>query len=397
MNVAIITDSFPPMMDGVSRCALGYAQALHDGGYGNTIVVTPRMPHTKYDYPFPVYGFSSVSFPYADYRAGHPFIPYLASTLKEMEIDILHAHSPFTSMLFARQLRRFLKIPIVFTQHTKWDFDIAQAISSAVLQREIEHYVYKSIAKADELWAVSRGAGEYLQSRGYKGGYVVMPNGTDFTKTEVDPALLDDLERRYDLPRGVPVLLFVGRMMWYKNIGLIFDTMDILIKRGFDFRMFFVGDGEDFSEIKKTASDRGLTKHALFSGRISDRDVLMSYYTRADLLVFLSTYDNAPIVIQEAAACRCAALVTRGSSTSEVLEDGVNGFFVDEDANCAAEAIISIFADRKRLGEVSAAASEQVYLPWGKAIRQAVDRYEYIKSNYTYKRIKRRPGKEPID
>jgi len=390
MNVAIITDSFPPMMDGVSRCALGYAQALHDGGYGNTIVITPRMPNTRYDYPFPVYGFSSVNFPYADYRAGHPFVPYLINTLKDMEVDVLHAHSPFTSMLLARQLRRFMKIPVVFTQHTKWDFDIAQAISSVVLQREIEHYVYKSISRADELWAVSRGAGEYLKNRGYKGDFVVMPNGTDFAKTDVDPVLIDDLEKQYDLPPGIPVLLFVGRMMWYKNIGLIFETMEILIKRGFDFRMFFVGDGEDFSDIKKTAAEKNLIKHVLFTGRVSERDILMSFYTRADLLVFLSTYDNAPLVVQEAAACRCAALVVRGSSTSEILEDGVNGFFVNEDANDAAEAIMSVFADRKRLGEVSAAASEQVYLPWDKAVKQAVDRYEHIKSTYKYKRSGRR-------
>jgi len=388
MNVAIITDSFPPMIDGVSRCALGYAKALQEGGYGNSIVITPRMPNIKYDYPFPVYGFSSVSIPYADYRAGHPFIPALVNTLKSMNVDLLHSHSPFTSMILARQLRRFLKIPIVFTQHTKWDFDIAQAISSKVLQRELEHYVYKSISKADEVWAVSRGAGEYLNSRGYKGDFVVMPNGTDFRKTSVDEALVGQLSKRYDLPDGVPVLIFVGRMMWYKNIGLIYDTLEILIKRGFDFRMFFVGDGEDFTDIRKDATSRGIDKYVIFAGRVSDRDELTTYYTRSDLLVFLSTYDNAPLVVQEAAACQCPALVTRGSSTSEILEDGVNGFFVDEDAKEAADAIQKIFTDRKRLEEVSEAASNQVYLPWDKAIRQAVERYEYVKDLYVHKRSK---------
>jgi len=373
------------MIDGVSRCALGYAKALQEGGYGNSIVITPRMPHIKYDYPFPVYGFSSVSFPYADYRAGHPFMPYLVNTLKSMKIDILHAHSPFTPILLARQLRRHLKIPIVFTQHTKWDFDLAQAISSKVLAREIEHYVYKSISKSDELWAVSRGAGEYLHTRGYKGDYIVMPNGTDFKKVRPDPAFIENINKRYDLPYGVPVLLFVGRMMWYKNIGLIFDTMDILIKRKFDFRMMFIGDGEDFSEIKKAAFSRGLSKYALFTGRICDRDELMAYYTRSDLLVFLSTYDNAPVVVQEAAACACPALVVHGSSTAEILEDGVNAFFVNEGAGEAAEAIQAIFNDRKRLEEVSFAASDQVYLPWDKAIKQAVKRYEYVKSVYVYK------------
>ena len=389
MNVAIITDSFPPMMDGVSRCALGYAKALTDGKYGNCIVVTPRMPHIKYDYPFPVYGFSSVGIPYADYRAGHPFLPFLVSACKDMKIDILHAHSPFTSMIFARELRRLLKIPVVFTQHTKWDFDIAQAISSKVLQRELEHYVYKNISKADDVWAVSRGAGEHMQSRGYKGDFIVMPNATDFAKSQIDPERIAKLARRWDIPEGVPVLIFVGRMMWYKNIALIFEALSILIGREFDFRMFLIGDGEDYADIKRDAADRGLQKHVIFTGRISERDELMAYYSLSDLLVFLSTYDNAPLVVQEAAACACPALVVRGSSTSEVLVEGKSGFFIEESAMEAADAIQAAFSDRKLLGDVSKAAFEEVYMPWDKAVKQAVERYEYVKSTYTRKRSRK--------
>jgi len=42
------------MVDGVSRCALGYAKALHEGKYGNLIVIAPRQPRVKYNYPFQV-------------------------------------------------------------------------------------------------------------------------------------------------------------------------------------------------------------------------------------------------------------------------------------------------------------------------------------------------------
>jgi len=390
MNVAIITDSFPPMIDGVSRCALGYALALQEGGHGNSIVITPRMPRIKYDYPFPVYGFSSVSLPYAEYRAGHPFTPYLINILRSMDIDILHAHSPFTSMLLARQLRRYLKIPIVFTQHTKWDVDIAQAISAKILQRRIERYVYKNLAAADDLWAVSRGAGEYLISRGYNGGYTVMPNGTDFPKTNVDPSELKKLNDRLNLPDDVPVLLFVGRMMWYKNIGLILNSLEELKRRRFDFRMLFVGDGEDMPEIQKTAKNMGLSGNVHFAGRIDSRDELMAYYTRSDLFILISMYDNAPLVIQEAAACACPSLVASGSSTAEVLEDGVNGYFVDDDPKSVASTIQKIFSDRESLERVSLAALEQVYLPWGKAIERAIERYEYIKEIYDHKTRRRK-------
>ena len=386
MNVAIITDSFPPMMDGVSRSALGYAKALHEGGYGKCIVIAPRTPHLEYDYPFPVYGFPSVKILYDEYRAGHPFVPHLMTKLKPLDIDILHAHSPFISMTLARELRRHLKIPVVFTQHTKWDYDIAMAVSSKMLQKSIERYAYRNISKADDLWAVSRGAGEHLVSRGYKGKYIVMPNGTDFPQRKADPELLAQINARHDLPEGVPVLLFVGRMMWYKNIGLILETLELLRESHFDFRMLFVGDGEDTSEIRKMAEEKGLAGLVHFAGRVNDRELLMSYFERSDLFVFLSMYDNAPLVIREAAACACPALVSSGSSTAEMIDDGVNGFVVKDNAVLAANAIRSIFLDRKHLEEVSAAASQQVYLTWGKAVERAVERYETVIKAFDYNR-----------
>ena len=385
MNVAIITDSFPPMVDGVSRCALGYAKALHDGGYGKCIVVAPRMPRLKYHYPFPVYGFSSIKLPYDEYRAGHPFTPKLAARLKAMEIDILHAHSPFISMTLARQLRRFLDVPIVFTQHTKWDADIAAAISSQILQKKIKQYAYRNISRADELWAVSRGAGEYLVSRGYESDFVVMPNGTDFPKGVADPEMLAKINGAFNLPDGVPVLLFVGRMMWYKNIKLILETLEILNKSGFQFRMLFVGDGEDISDIKKMASEKGLGEIAHFAGKVTNRKELMSYFMRSDLFVFLSMYDNAPLVIREAAACACPALVLEGSSTAEIIDDGVNGFIVKESAERAAVAIKSIFDNRANLKAISEAASEQIHLTWEKAIERVVERYEIVIKAYKQK------------
>ena len=391
MNVAIITDSFPPIMDGVSRSALGYAKALHDGGYGKCIVIAPRVPDLKYDYPFPVYRFPSVKLPYDQYRAGHPIVPHLIRKLKPLNIDILHAHSPFISMTLARQLRRYMKVPIVFTQHTKWDFDISTAVSSKMLQKKIERYVYWNLSKADELWAVSRGAGEHLISRGYKGNYIVMPNGTDFPKGSVDPELQAQINSRFNLPDGVPVLLFVGRMMWYKNISLILDTLELLHKSNFDFRMIFVGDGDNLPEIKKTSADKGLSGLVHFAGKISDRKILMSYFVRSDLFVLLSTYDNAPLVIREAAACACPSIVLHGSATAEMIDDGVNGFTVKENAVFAAEYIKKIFSDRKRLEEISLAASEQVYLTWEKAIERSVERYEIVKKAYDYNRANAKP------
>jgi len=391
MNIAIITDTFPPMVDGVSRCVLGYANALHERGYGNCIVIAPRIPKVKHDYPFPIYSFRSIGLPYGEFRAGTPFSPKLIKKLKAMGIDLLHVHSPFISMSIARHLRYFMDLPIVFSQHTKWDYDIARALRGKILQKGLERFAYSNLSAANELWAVSKGTGEYLISRGYKGSYIVMPNGTDFPKGDADPLLMKQISDRLSLPDGVPVLLFVGRMMWYKNIGLIIEALEILSKRSFDFRMIFVGGGDDLPDVKKMAAYKKLSHIIHFIGKVHNREELRAYYSRSDLFVFPSIYDNAPLVIREAAACACPALVVRNSSSAEILKDGFSGFFTDDNPQSIADALQTILSDRTTLKKVAANAAEHVYLPWDKAIEKSIIRYkEVIK---TYNNNKKKPRK----
>ena len=378
------------MVDGVSRCALGYALGMHEGQFGNCFVVAPKQPRVKYgDYPFPVYGFSSFGLWYHDYRVGHPYLPKLIKKMKELDIELIHSHSPFTAMTIARQLRRFLKIPIVFTQHTKWDYDLARAMPIKPIAWVLERYVYNNIKASNEVWAVSDGTGKYLHERGYKGDYFVMPNGTDFPSGLADEARLKDISEKHSLPAEVPVLLFVGRMMLYKGIAMIIEALEMLRANGFDFRMLFVGDGKDLADAKKMVKGKNLDDCVHFTGRINDREVLRTYYSRADLFLLPSTYDNAPLVVQEAAACSTPSLVIRGSSSAEVVEEGVSGYLSEQTSVSLAETIQEIFSDKDKLTEVAKAAAEHVYTPWIKVVERSMSRYRIVKDRYDELRQRR--------
>ena len=382
MNVAIFTDSFPPNVDGVSRCSLGYANAISEENYGKVIVVSPRKPGVKYDYPFPVYCFNSLSTGYHEFRAGHPFIPKLILEMKKLNIDIIHSHSPFIAMTSARQVRQFLKIPIVFTQHTKWDYDLARAIPVKTIARSLERFAYNNINAADEVWAVSQGAGKYLQQRGYKGDYFVMPNGTDFPKGNVNEAFLRELKIKYNLVDNVPVMLFVGRMMWYKGIGLIIDALEMLKNRGFNFRMIFVGDGEDLQRAENSVNEKNLGDLIFFAGRVNDREKLRAFYTCSDLFVFPSTYDTAGLVVLEAAACSCPSLVVRGSAAAEIITDDFNGYLCEQTPHSLADSIHKVLNDSDKHKAVSHRASEELYVPWSKIVERSMERYKRVKDNY---------------
>jgi len=392
MNVAFITDSLPPIIDGVARCVVEYAREFQNGGHGKCIVIAPHIPGSEeYNYPFPIFRFSSVPLPKMDYRAGYPFMPSLVKKIRELDIDIIHAHSPFTAMTISKKLRKKFNIPIVYTQHTKWEFDIARAVGIPAVAKALEKFIYKNINSADDVWAVSKKTGEHIKTHGFKGDFIVRENGTDFPKSEANQDFIKDINKKYGLNEDIPVLLFVGRMMWYKNQMLTFNALEILKNKGFDFKMIFVGDGRDLEDMEKIVREKKLHEQVFFAGRINDRELLRAYYTRANIFVIPSTYDNAPLVIREAAACCCPSLVIRESSASEILEEfGENqtAFFADENPESIAECIIESFGDKERYRLVRKNAADKVYLPWSKVIVNSIAGYEEICENYKSKNKK---------
>ena len=188
----------------------------------------------------------------------------------------------------------------------------------------------ENINACDEVWTVSHGAGENLRSLGYEGDYIVMPNGVDIPRGRVSDEEILAATSGYDLPDGVPVYLFVGRIMWYKGLRLIVDALAGLREANKDFRMVFVGNGADMDELKAHAAKCGVLDKCIFPGASYDRQTLRAWYSRADLFLFPSTYDTNGLVVREAAACGLASVLIRGSCAAEGVLDGVNGFLVDE-------------------------------------------------------------------
>jgi glycosyltransferase involved in cell wall biosynthesis len=159
----------------------------------------------------------------------------------------------------ARRLRDIADIPIVFTYHTKFDVDISNAINGELMRRAAIRLLVENIKACDEIWVVSRGAGENLKNLGYSGDYLIMENGVDFPKGGARPEEVEKLRREYGLEAGTTVFLFVGRLMWYKGLKLIIDGLASLKERkSMPFKMFFVGEGADGEEAAAYAERRSL-------------------------------------------------------------------------------------------------------------------------------------------
>ena len=390
LNVCLINDSFPPAIDGVANAVTNYARIIKRD-YGNPTVVTPYYP----DADDAVFDFPVIRYPSVDmtklvgYRAGIPFSPEISAKMETSNFDIIHSHCPITSTLLARSVRWQLKVPLVFTYHTKFDIDIANAIHSQILREEAARLLVENIASCDEVWTVSHGAGENLRQLGYEGDWIVMPNGVDFPKGRVDDRLIDEVTSEFPLPADVPLFLFVGRMMWYKGIRISLDALKTLQEDGYDFRMVFVGGGTDKEEIMQYSSEAGLDGRVFFADPIHDRDRIRAWYCRADLFLFPSTFDTNGLVVREAAACGLASVLVEGSCAAEDVEDDVSGFFIEENAVSMAEKLRKLLDHPEAMKTVGQGAQENIYISWDTAVKGAYERYGVVIENY-------RAGKYPV-
>ena len=378
MKVCLLNDSFPPAMDGVVNVVLNYADHLGKDHGAQVVVGTPEYPDADYGrYPYrviPYQSFDTTALT-SGYRAGNPFSGKAVEELADFRPEIIHSHCPVASTILGRLLRKQTDAPVVFTYHTKFDIDIHRAVKLPVAAEEAIRVMIANIEAVDETWVVSRGAGENLRSLGYTGDYRVMNNGVDFARGRVPQEAVDRVTAGYDLPAGVPVLLFVGRMMTYKGLPLILDALKLLLDGGQDFRMVFIGKGADKALMEQKARELGLGTKCIFVGPIYDRDALRAWNTRADLFLFPSTFDTNGLVVREAAACGLGCVLIRGSCAAEGITDGRNGFLIEENPEAMAALLKEVCADLSHLHEVGQHAMEEIYLSWQSAVNEAYDRY----------------------
>ena len=381
MNICLLNDSFPPVIDGVANVVMNYGRVLTTELGAGVVVGTPAYPGAEYTgYPYtviPYPSFDTTDF-VKGYRTGNPLSISEIDRMADFSPDIIHTHCPAASTIMARILRKETGAPVIFTYHTKFDVDIERAVGEGFLKKETIKTMVNNIEACDDVWVVSKGAGENLRNLGYEGDYIVMNNGVDFPKGRVDEATVREITGEFDLPDDVPMFLFVGRMMKYKGLPLIIEALKKVSDNGVDFRMVFVGSGADLDEMKQYAKDLGLENKILFPGPEQDRLRLRAWNTRADLFLFPSVYDTNGIVVREAAACGLASVLIKDSCASEGITDGRNGYLIDENSDSMAALLTGLAGDKEAMHEAGRHAMDEIYISWESAVRCAYDRYKEI-------------------
>ena len=373
-------DNYFPVIDGVTETVHEYARHMD-----NATVVCPAMEShylEKHTFPYPLLTSMTFRVPFSRYASAVPKIDReLESGIAKANPDIFHIHSPSLLGKYAVSLGKKMKIPVVATFHSKYYDAILEFTKSRAIAKMVTNQIVKVFESCDEVWACSEETGETLRSYGYSKPYHVMPNGTDVSVPENAQELKEQAASLFQLPQDKHVLLFVGQQIWYKNQRLILDTFRLLCDHSNDWFLVMVGTGKDEQDIERYAASLNLTDHIRFTGQVKDRDLLRGIYLNADLLFFPSVFDNAPLVLREAAVLAVPTLATEGSNAAGAIRKNFSGFTASADPQAMHDELIRIFTeeDVRKIGQN---ARETIPLSWEKLIPMVLGRYQTVIDRY---------------
>ena len=378
LNIGFFCDSFYPMIDGVVSVVNNYAKRLCKIANVTVFTTSPRDKNYKDNFPYKVVRCQKFQVPGLDYDLGLPTMDSkFQKELKDSKLDIVHIHSPFSvgkaGVIYAKKH----KIPSVATNHSQFKQDFFKATNSPALTQILLNNIIKVFDACDENWAVNDMTADLFVDYGLTKKPYVMQNGTDFNPADSKKYKVD-INKKYKILPTDKVLLFVGRMNVLKNVPILFDVLNILLKYDTSYKLLLVGGGQDLDDFKKQVKKMELSQNVIFAGKVSNQKLLGSIYKRADLFTFPSLYDTDGIVKKEAAAFKTPSLVVEKSLTSSNITNNVDGYICKNDANDIANRILQIFKNEQQYNMVCENCLKNIYKSWDSIIESAYNRYLYL-------------------
>ena len=123
-------------------------------------------------------------------------------------------------------------------------------------------------------------------------------------------------------------ILCVSVLTKFKKIDLVIKSVFLLKSKGITIKLIIIGDGPEKKNLMSQCEKLGVTENVIFTGMITDRGLLFSYYTRALCVVFPSIDEPFGIVPVEAQAAWTPVIATKSGGPMESIVDGKSGFLI---------------------------------------------------------------------
>jgi glycosyltransferase involved in cell wall biosynthesis len=355
MRIGMFTDTYTPQINGVVTSINSFTEELQKAGH-EVFIFAPRLKNSVDRSN--VFYFKSFKYaPMPEHQIAYSLSGHLR-TFKELKLDILHSHTPFSLGLLALFFAKQYHVPLVHTYHT--------------LFMEYVHYVPTALGQKIGVWLSTNASRRYchscdltivpseamrqeLQKYGITSEIDVIPTGVnEHFRTKGEP---QTVRQKYNIAEDTDLIAYAGRIAQEKNIEFLLHMYKEILKVRTNIVFAIIGDGPHRPIIEKLAVELGVRDKIIFTGYISDKTELAGWYKAARAFVFSSLTETQGLVILEAMSAGTPVVAVDAMGISDIIHDNTGGFASRLDISEFALKLTELLSDKELHSRKSAEAS----------------------------------------
>ncbi|TVO60251.1 glycosyltransferase family 4 protein [Denitromonas ohlonensis] len=367
LRVAVVTETYPPEINGVSLTTARVVDGLVKHG-NSVMLVRPRQnagdvaaQEAHYEemlsrgLPIPRYPHLKMGLP-----ARSALIRLWSVKRPDVVLVVTEGPLGWSALAAARKLR----LPTITEFHTNFH-SYSTYYGVGWLKTPVKAYLRRFHNKGDVCLVPTRALAASLQRDGVR-QIEVVPRGVDtdlFTPARRDEAL----RASWGAEPHTLVVAVIGRLAPEKNLALAIRAFEAIQQRVPEARLLFVGDGPSRESLA-----RRYPEHSYAGMRTGDD--LAAHYASADMFLFPSLTETFGNVTTEALASGLPVVCFDYAAGAERVREGHNGALAPvADENAFVDAALRVAGDRcGRLAMAKAARQSVQNLGWPAVAAQMV-------------------------
>lgn len=383
MKIGILTNTYPPNLNGVSIAVSNLEESLKSKGI-EVFIATPCVKNVEYaDNVLPIDAIPTKVKVSPDLYIPQKYIDDVVEFFREKQVDLIHTHDIFMGGAEGIVIAAKLGIPCIHTFHTF--VESYPYLQVPARKKIIRAHIRLVCNNYNHITAPSMKVYKYLAQIGFETPVTQILNVPSESYLQIKPKN-KELAAKYGIQENDFVFATFCRVAKEKSIDIGLIAIHKLLKKYSNIKYLICGQGPEIANLQLLANHLDISDKVIFTGKYQPAE-LSDLGSISDVFLFTSHTENLPTNLFEAMRLGLPVLSVDDESVDYLLQHGFNGYkgTVDELSSYAE----ALYTDKHLLNALSKNAYETGQNLLSKDIIQ-----EYVD---LYDRVIRHYHEEPVD
>ncbi len=348
MNIGIFTDTYEPEINGVSVFLETLRCELEKRNHRIFIFAPSQSFTSSYSSEKQVWRLPSIKF-YGDKQVRIALPVLAAREIAQLNLDIIHTHTPGPIGLLGLRLAHKLNIPVIHTYHTHFEKYLHYLHLPEWATKKVALLAMKNIVlnRHNAIIVSTQGIKTKLEEYGTTKPISVIPSGIDFEELkrlslEEKPAAII---KKFGIKKNVSLLVSATRLGKEKNIEFLIRAVEYLkTKKNIAVRLIIAGDGPEKETLQRQVKLLGLEHEISFPGFLTHAE-LFTLYRISTAFVISSLTETLGLAVIEAMALGLPVVGVKATGVDEIMIRNQGGFMTRENVLEFSQAIEKLILD----------------------------------------------------